>query len=100
MLARKLSVRRWQMLKPVLGLLLDLAEPITIYYSWRPASPDPGDDMLIDCAMNAGAIIVSYNVKDLREAEQQLGVTVVRPAQFVNLLVASLAAEQAGDHQE
>lgn len=92
-LERKLSTRRWQMLKPVLGLLLDLADPIIIYYSWRPASPDPGDDLLIDCAMNAGAMIVTNNVKDMRQAEQQLGLTVMQPNQFISWLAASLAAE-------
>ena len=52
-LSRKLSEKRWQTLRPVLGKLLDLCQFAAIYYSWRPTSPDPGDDLVVDCAMNA-----------------------------------------------
>jgi predicted nucleic acid-binding protein len=45
-LSRKLSASRWQVLKPVLGTLLSCAQFTTIYYSWRPTSPDAGDDLL------------------------------------------------------
>src|SRR5262245_50156236 len=74
---RKLSPARWQALKPLIGLLLELAEPVMIYYTWRPASPDPGDDFLIDCAMNANALIVTRNLKDFQEAKRQLGLKIL-----------------------
>lgn len=90
-LARKLSPARWSTLAPVLNLLLNQAEAVDIYYSWRPASPDPGDDLVIDCAMNAGAVVVSLNAKDFRAAEQNLGLTVLSPTEFVNLLAQSAA---------
>ena len=51
-LSRKLSESRWYKLQPVLGTLLSYAHFTTIYYTWRPSSPDPGDDLVIDCAMN------------------------------------------------
>lgn len=43
-LSRKLAPERWQKLQPVLGKLLSIAQFTPIYYSWRPTSPDPGDD--------------------------------------------------------
>ena len=58
-LSCKLSDSRWQNLQPVLGTLLSCAQFTTIYYSWRPTSPDAGDDLVVDCAMNAGTIIVT-----------------------------------------
>ncbi|KZL50688.1 toxin-antitoxin system toxin component, PIN family protein [Nodularia spumigena CENA596] len=61
-LSRKLSDARWQELKPVLGALLSCAQFTTIYYSWRPTSPDAGDDLVIDCAMNASAIVTTSNL--------------------------------------
>ena len=85
-LERKLSPLRWNQLRPVLGSLLTQAEPITIYYTWRPSSPDPGDEFLIDCAMNANAPVVTYNVRDLRSAQQSLGLSVFSPADFVALI--------------
>lgn len=56
-LSRKLSPSRWLQIKPVLGTLLAKVQFIPIYYSWRPTSPDAGDDLVIDCAMNAKAIL-------------------------------------------
>ena len=90
-LARKLSPARWSMLAPTLELLLNQAEAVDIYYSWRPTSPDPGDDLVIDCAMNASAVIVSRNIRDFRTAGRDLGVRVLSPAKFVNLLAQSAA---------
>lgn len=82
-LSRKLSEVRWSQLQPILGLLLNMAHFTPIYFSWRPISPDPGDDLVIDCAMNAGATVVTSNVRDFRSATESLGVRVVTPVQFV-----------------
>jgi predicted nucleic acid-binding protein len=71
-LSRKLSVSRWQNLQPVLGTLLNRSEFTKIYYSWRPTSPDPGDDLVIDCAMNANAIVVTANIRDFESAKKSL----------------------------
>jgi putative PIN family toxin of toxin-antitoxin system len=81
-LSRKLSKKRWQRLKPVLGVLLDRAYFVMIYYTWRPASPDPQDDHVVDCAMNAAAIIVTYNVRDFKTARESLGVKVMTPVEI------------------
>ncbi len=92
-LSRKLSEARWQQIKPVLGALLARAKFVAIYYSWRPTSPDPGDEHLIDCAMNAGALVVTYNVRDFRLARQMLGLVVMTPVEFITRLVDTLDAE-------
>jgi predicted nucleic acid-binding protein len=85
-LSRKLAPERWILLKPLLGKLLSIAEYTSIYFSWRPTSPDPGDDLAIDCAMNAGAIVVTSNIKDFRSAKESLGLRVMTPVEFVNVL--------------
>ena len=85
-LSRKLAPERWILLKPLLGKLLSIAEYTSIYFSWRPTSPDPGDDLAIDCAMNAGAIVVTSNIKDFRSARESLGLWVMTPVEFVNVL--------------
>ncbi len=86
-LSRKLAPERWILLKPLLGKLLSIAEYTIIYFSWRPTSPDPGDDLAIDCATNAGAIVVTSNIKDFRSARESFGLRVMTPVEFVNVLV-------------
>ncbi len=85
-LSQKLANIRWLRIKPVLGALLDKAEFVTVWYTWRPSSPDPGDDHLIDCALNSGGIIITSNLRDFREAEESLGLTVMPPDVFVNCM--------------
>jgi predicted nucleic acid-binding protein len=86
-LSRKLSARRWARLKPVLGSLLERAQFVGIYFSWRPISPDPQDDHVVDCAMNAGAVVVTSNVRDFRTAQETLGLGVMTPEEACRLLV-------------
>jgi putative PIN family toxin of toxin-antitoxin system len=85
-LSRKLAAERWITLQPVLVRLLSIAQYTSIYFSWRPTSPDPGDDLAIDCAMNAGAIVITSNIKDFRSAKESLGLRVMTPVEFVNML--------------
>jgi predicted nucleic acid-binding protein len=82
-LSRKLSVIRWQTIQPVLGTLLAKAEFVAVYYKWRPMFPDPGDEHVIDCAMNAGAILVTENVRDFKTAQESLGLKVLTPRQLL-----------------
>jgi predicted nucleic acid-binding protein len=87
-LSRKLSEERWSRLQPVLGQLLNVAQYTNIYFSWRPTSPDAGDDLVIDCAMNAGAIVVTSNIRDFWSARDSLGLRIMTPVEFVNLLAS------------
>jgi predicted nucleic acid-binding protein len=82
-LAHKLSNVRWLAIEPVLGQMLGLAELVLIRFSWRPTSPDPGDDLVIDCAMNAGAPVVTKNLRDFQSAQRSLGLAVLTPVEFV-----------------
>lgn len=82
-LSRKLSKARWLKLQPVLGTLLNKAKYTDIYYSWRPTSPDAGDDLVIDCGMNAGAIVVTLNIKDFRQAKESLGLQIMTPTELI-----------------
>jgi putative PIN family toxin of toxin-antitoxin system len=87
-LSRKLSAERWSQLEPVLGQLLSIAQYTNIYFSWRPTSPDAGDDLVIDCAMNANAIVVTSNIRDFQSAKESLGLRVLTPVQFVSVLAS------------
>lgn len=85
-LSRKLSSERWNQVKVALSTLLHIAEYVPLYYTWRPSSPDPGDDMVIDCAMNANVMIITSNLIDFRKAQRELGVVVMTPVELIALL--------------
>lgn len=85
-LVRHLSGPRWAKVQPVLGILLAKAITIDIYFTWRPMSPDPSDDQVIDCAMNAAAPVITANLKDFRQAQQNLGLRVMTPLAFATYL--------------
>lgn len=82
-LFRKLSKPRWLELQPVLKALINKTKFTPIYYSWRPTSPDPGDDLVIDCGMNAAAIVVTLNIKDFRRAQESLGLQIMTPTELI-----------------
>jgi len=82
-LSRKLSEKRCNALRPVVGRLLNQARFVTVFFSWRPVSPDEGDDKVIDCAMNAGALVVTANVRHFQTAIEALGLEVVTPLELV-----------------
>lgn len=86
-LARKLSEQRWNKLQPILGTLLANAKYVPIYFSWRPSSPDIADEHIIDCAMNSGAIVITWNRRDFKKAEESLGVQVLSPVELVQKFV-------------
>ena len=90
-LSRKLSQARWERIRPVLGALLSRAHFVTLYYRWRPISPDPGDEHVIDCAMNAGAAVVTSNTRHFRAAREALGLRVITPVEAVIRLAGHLA---------
>jgi predicted nucleic acid-binding protein len=82
-LSRKISQPRWQKLQPVLSTLLSQSRFTIIYCSWRPASPDAGDDLVIDCAMNASVAVITSNLRDFQNAKESLGLQVMTPAQLI-----------------
>ena len=81
-LSRKLSEKRWQDIQMILGDLLAKTHFVTVYYSWRPSSPDKGDDHIIDCAMNAGAAVITSNTRHFNKARISLGLKVMTPVEL------------------
>lgn len=57
-----------------------------VYFLWRPLLKDPKDDMVLECAVSAGArYIVTYNLNDFFKAES-LGVHVLTPPELLSIL--------------
>lgn len=66
-----------------LQALLVRCEYVPIYYSYRPASRDPGDDFIVDCVLNSQAMLITNNVRDFADASRHLGFKVLQPTEFM-----------------
>ena len=62
--------------------LIALAEPVRAFFRWRPQLRDPGDELVLEAAVNGRAdAIVTFNESHLREARKSFGIEVIRPAE-------------------
>jgi len=61
-----------------------------IHFLWRPLLRDPDDEFVLEVAVAAGCqSIITHNVRDFAGAER-LGVSILRPSQFLRQLEESL----------
>jgi len=62
--------------------LIAIADPVESFFRWRPQLHDPGDELVLEAAVNGRAdAIVTFNVSDLRDAERSFGIAVIRPGE-------------------
>lgn len=70
--------------------LTDLAgtvAPIDLHFLWRPQLRDPGDEMVLETAVNAQAdAIVTHNSRDFGAAPGRFGIEVLAPADALRRL--------------
>jgi len=69
----------------VLDTLLAAARQVQpIRFRQRPALPDPGDDLVLECALQAQAVaIVTTNIRDFGGVDATYGVKVMKPGELV-----------------
>jgi putative PIN family toxin of toxin-antitoxin system len=73
----------------VLDYVCAVGERQQIYYLWRPALPDPSDDLVLEVAVHGGCDrIVTFNTRDFAGSERS-GVRAETPAEFLRSLGAS-----------
>jgi len=61
--------------------VMAMAEPVETHFLWRPQLRDPGDEIVLEAAVNgrAGAI-VTFNRKDYGDVPVRFGLEVIAPA--------------------
>ncbi len=60
--------------------LAALCEPVELHFSWRPQLADPGDEMVLETALNGRAdCIVTHNLRDFQRAVPKFGIAVLTP---------------------
>ena len=70
-----------------LSALAVWVEPVSLHYIWRPQLRDPGDEMVLEAAVNARVdALVTSNVKDFSMAAPRFGLAVKTPAQALSFL--------------
>jgi putative PIN family toxin of toxin-antitoxin system len=65
-----------------LSAFASASEPVDILYRWRPQVRDPGDEMVLEAAINGrAAALVTHNVRDFAAAGDQFGIPVILPGE-------------------
>ncbi|MEN8147214.1 MAG: putative toxin-antitoxin system toxin component, PIN family [Campylobacterota bacterium] len=71
--------------KDILDYLTSIAIAHKIYYLWRPILRDIKDDMVLELAVKANSMIITYNTDDFKEA-RSFNIAVLNPKEFLNML--------------
>jgi putative PIN family toxin of toxin-antitoxin system len=70
-------------LDTILAYLCAEAHKQRIFVLWRPSTPDPGDEMVLDLAVASRAShLVTFNVRHFASASR-FGIRVARPHEFL-----------------
>jgi putative PIN family toxin of toxin-antitoxin system len=61
-----------------LDAVVAMAEPVTTHFLWRPQLRDPGDEMVLEAAVNGQAdLLVTFNVRDFGTVPSRFGIEVM-----------------------
>lgn len=64
--------------------MIALLEPVETWFLWRPQLRDPGDEFVLEVAVNGGAnAIVTFNQRDFAPAATRFGIEVLLPREVV-----------------
>jgi predicted nucleic acid-binding protein len=66
--------------------LIAFADAVKQHFRWRPQLSDPGDELVLEAAINGRAeAIVTFNARDFRGTEN-FGIDVIRPGEALRRL--------------
>ena len=67
-----------------LDAILVMAEPVKAHFLWRPQLRDPGDEMVLETAVNGRAdVLVTFNVRDFGSVPERFGIEVMIPREAI-----------------
>jgi len=71
-----------------LDAVVDLVEPVDVWFLWRPQLRDPGDELVLEAAVNGRvAAIATFNRRDFRPAADRFGIDILLPAEAIRRVV-------------
>jgi len=66
----------------VLDALAAVAQPVRLAFHWRPTLKDPGDEMVLETAVNGRAdSVVTFNVKHFVRGVERFGLHIAGPGE-------------------
>ncbi|MGA9673200.1 MAG: putative toxin-antitoxin system toxin component, PIN family [Terracidiphilus sp.] len=69
----------------ILDALEAIAVPVFVAFQYRPLSPDPNDDMVLDVAINGNAdAIITNNARHFRGAADRFNLGLLTPAELLS----------------
>ncbi|MDE1146359.1 MAG: putative toxin-antitoxin system toxin component, PIN family [Azospirillaceae bacterium] len=64
--------------------LVDLAEPVETWFLWRPQLRDPGDELVLEAAVNGRAdALVTFNRRHFLPGMDRFGIPVLLPGELL-----------------
>jgi putative PIN family toxin of toxin-antitoxin system len=79
---RRASGLTSEQIDDLLDSLVLLAEPVQTFFRWRPQLRDPGDEMVLEAAVNGRAeVIVTFNRRDYRDGPARFCIEVLTPGE-------------------
>jgi predicted nucleic acid-binding protein len=73
----------------VLTALASAVEPVAVRFAWRPQLADPGDEMVLDAAVNGRAdALITHNLSDFAVAAPRFGLIVLSPGELLNRMIS------------
>ena len=69
----------------LLAALASACEPVETRFRWRPQMADPGDEMVLEAAINGQAdALVTHNTRHFAAASTRFGLRTVTPAELLS----------------
>ncbi len=66
--------------RTVISALCRVAEPVVMWFLWRPQLRDPADEMVLEAAINGNADgLVTFNQRHFGDAPARFGISVLSP---------------------
>jgi len=67
-----------------LDAVVAVAEPVKAHFLWRPRLRDPGDEMVLEAAVNGQAdLLITFNVRDFGTVPSRFGIEVMIPRDVI-----------------
>jgi len=64
--------------------VIAMLQPVETHFIWRPQLRDPGDELVLEAAVNGQAdAIVTFNLRDFDAAPSSFGIALLTPAEAI-----------------
>lgn len=84
---RKMHGLSIQDIDDLLNNLAVAVRPTALHYLWRPQLSDPGDEMVLETALNGAAdALITFNIGDFKAAADKFKLQLLLPADFLTTL--------------